>query len=1157
MLSKLFVGNRPALGALLLFLAATVLMLLNLNYAWAADNSPDWSQTEWEDHLTIEMVDNKQVGQTGFSPDGSLVFATPGSDVVVWDSATGDEISRFKHERGTSNAAFSPDGSRLISTGGYRLARTWDVQSGELLHTFGDESHQMRPMIDFVAWPPQGPRAVQRAENWALQVFDAMNSEPVVRLDGINTRTVQLVFSPDGKRIAAAVSDGTVRIFDAESAEQLMVHDRHEGEPEVSFSNDGRRMVSVGRDSAMEVWDTATGEVVQRWEEKFRNSWQSPKFSPDDRRIIVLSKNSWDRFQILDIASGEKVAALPRGESGQPQYNLRFVKFAPDGQSIMTADLQSIRIWYSDNSKGQVSARSETTEFVRELQQLQEQGNLTVRALGAYGMLPEGFMQAALALRGQGMDLLAADREELQDWLNQTEQGQMDLQLHEQDMLKELVSIMTLEGKTASPLDEKREQPAGIWKSPGMHNFGEVGDAEGLRVRAFTPDGRAAVGDMETPEGVRAARWVRGKAPEDLGVLNELSSTSRATGVSDDGRVVVGWDVSLEGEQAFRWVKGQGMQRLEMMDGVEARAETANAHAVNADGSVVVGGVGLRGKMTGYEHQRHVFRWVEGQGMQSLGSLQEGRESVATSVSADGRAIAGWGQTSEGDRAFRWVEGEGMQSLGAFELSDSATEIPSSRGHAISADGSAVVGSSHSADGERAFLWKQDKGLKNLGVLEGADWSRATAVNVDGTVVVGKSGAKKGLDSWTHAFRWSREQGMQDLGIHHGEGSSVARSVSPDGGVVMGERHSEEGKHPVVWVIGAGQEQVKTEEEKASTATEAHKRTSREKAQAEGEKTSKSISESVPKARAQKEYTAQGISFQAPERLIVIADEDGKFYLGDSDMKKYMTDYRFEEPLGLLIFVGLEGKSNLDFLDKDHVRHLEETVMLGNKTFEQYIARETREYEQGEIHATGHILVGRTPSEGGRYLVFNATHAGESSDLGLKKTRKIVETARAVDPDALSDDIPYTAWQDSMLRIRIPGGMFATRNHPGIFHLRTREMPYTSFGVRTGRHALDEFRRVQLLDQEEVSVSRGEFFGYPVVLVEQHVENGFSKRKIFEKCLSGNDPVILTMRVYPQWLKEHGDLSALLDTLEFELPGDAAACPAETLGPVLKHLGLE
>ncbi len=450
------------------------------------------------------------------------------------------------------------------------------------------------------------------------------------------------------------------------------------------------------------------------------------------------------------------------------------------------------------------------------LQDLDEQGRLTVRALVAYGLLPDGFVQTAVALRSRGMDLLSADREDLQDWLNRSQKGQMDLQLHEKDLLKELVSIMTLEGKTASPPDEKREQPAGTWESPGMHSFGELGDAEGFRVRAFTPAGGTAVGDVETPEGVRAARWVRGKTPKNLGVLNELSSTSRATGVSDDGRVVVGWDVSLEGEQAFRWVKGQGMQRLEMMDGVEARAETAKAHAVNADGSVVVGGVGLRGKMTGYEHQRNVFRWVEGQGMRSLGSLQEGRESVATSVSADGRAIAGWGQTSEGDRAFRWVEGEGMQSLGAFELPGAAAAVPYSRGHAISGDGSAVVGSSHSADGERAFLWKQDKGLKNLGVLEGADWSRATAVNVDGTVVVGKSGAKKGLDSWTHAFLWSREQGMQDLGIQHGEGSSVARSVSPDGRVVMGERGSEEGKHPVVWVIKTGQEQVKTEDKKAS-----------------------------------------------------------------------------------------------------------------------------------------------------------------------------------------------------------------------------------------------------------------------------------------------------------------------------------------------------
>ena len=433
----------------LLVLTALGLMASN---AVAGIVVPDWSEIQWEDHLTLEPGDDQQVGRVSFSRDGSLVLATPASDVVVWNSNTGEELARLAHQRGTSHAAFSPDGLRLISTGAYRLARIWDIQSGELLFTFGDESHNMRPAIDFVAWPPQGPRAIQSADNWRLNVFDAISSDLLFTLESISTRTTQLIFSPDGKRIAAALADGTIRIFDAESGEQLLVHDRHEGEPEMAFSSDGSRMVSIGQDTLMEVWDTATGEVIQRWEERFRNSWQSPNFSPDGRHIIVISKNSWDRFQILDIESGEKTAALPRGESDEPQYNPRLVQFSPNGQSIMTADLASIRLWRHEEFVPVEHGRAETppgreiteqqtaveqeqvTEthtpsaeveslpaeaeslpvaiesVTTDLERLASEGSLTVRALRGWGQLPERFSQLALELRRHDIDLLSADQ---------------------------------------------------------------------------------------------------------------------------------------------------------------------------------------------------------------------------------------------------------------------------------------------------------------------------------------------------------------------------------------------------------------------------------------------------------------------------------------------------------------------------------------------------------------------------------------------------------------------------------------------------------------------------------------------------------------------------------------------------------------------------
>ncbi len=323
-------------------------------------------------------------------------------------------------------------------------------------------------------------------------------------------------------------------------------------------------------------------------------------------------------------------------------------------------------------------------------------------------------------------------------------------------------------------------------------------------------------------------------------------------------------------------------------------------------------------------------------------------------------------------------------------------------------------------------------------------------------------------------------------------------------------------------------------------------------------KTSAKISSKPdPKARARKEYTALGLSFQAPESLIVIKEEDDELVLGDPDWERMLSDYRFDEPLGMMIVVGVEQRANLGFLDADHVERVTETIMLGDKTFEQYAIQETEEYEQGKIHALGHMLVARTPNEAGRYLTFMVNYAGESRDVALQSIRDVVESLKAVEPEAFTDEIPYTKGLDSMLRMRIPQGMNKNWDRSDFFRIQTHDSPYTYFQIKTGGRAQKDINRVLRLDPEEIAASRDEFFGYPVIVVHQDFENGFSTRKIFETCLPGDDPVFLTIRVHPQWLEEHGDVNAILDTLELELPADAGTCPAETLNPVLEHLGLK
>jgi WD40 repeat protein len=131
----------------------------------------------------------------------------------------------------------------------------WDLDRAEVVRTlagFGDGSFDFDPNGDRLVAVAVALDTVARTEGSAA-VLD-VNGDARVTLAG--SAFTEVAFSPDGARIAAGMEDGTVRLFDSSTGEELLVlrgHDRG-GFGFLAFSTDGSMLASSDSFGPVRVW---------------------------------------------------------------------------------------------------------------------------------------------------------------------------------------------------------------------------------------------------------------------------------------------------------------------------------------------------------------------------------------------------------------------------------------------------------------------------------------------------------------------------------------------------------------------------------------------------------------------------------------------------------------------------------------------------------------------------------------------------------------------------------------------------------------------------------------------------------------------------------------------------------------------------------------
>lgn len=295
-----------------------------------------------------------------FTPDGrELVSAGQDKVIHIWDTATGELVRSLRGQIGPEYegvlyaAALSPDGG-LLAVGGYGTpndgehlgdVRLLDVRSGQVLRVLTGHTKAVLSL----AFAPDGKQVASASGDRTVRIWDPASGQCRQVLRGHKGGVRRVAWSSLGRLATAA--DHTVRICDPETGECRHVLNHDEDVTSVVWSPDGRTVVSGTAGGRIHFWNGEAGTQTGLIPGSDRVMCLA--FSPDGQQVAgSLDDGAKSVVKVWSVPGRALVREFP-GHSG----GVVAVAFAPDGKRIASAGGQANEIYLWEPRPGTASRR--------------------------------------------------------------------------------------------------------------------------------------------------------------------------------------------------------------------------------------------------------------------------------------------------------------------------------------------------------------------------------------------------------------------------------------------------------------------------------------------------------------------------------------------------------------------------------------------------------------------------------------------------------------------------------------------------------------------------------------------------------------------------------------------------------------------------------